>query len=128
VARRGNPARLVIALSVAGVLAVFLLYTSLVAHGTPVLQPSQLAGTKGVVSLTGKVTGTPTGNAHDTALRFRLSDRTGTASVPVVYHGTVPDLFKSGREVVVDGRFVNGVFVAKSNTLVTKCPAKYSPK
>ena len=117
-----------IALSVAGVLAVFLLYTSLVAHGTPVLQPSQLAGTKGVVSLTGKVTGRPTGNAHDTALRFRLADRTGNASVPVVYRGTVPDLFKSGREVVVDGRLVNGVFVAKANTLVTKCPSKYSPK
>jgi cytochrome c-type biogenesis protein CcmE len=127
VARRGNPARLVIALSVAGVLAIFLLYTSLVAHGTPVLQPSELAGTKGTVSLMGKVTGTPTGNGHDQALRFTLRDRKGAATVPVVYHGTVPDLFRTGREVVVDGTLVHGTFVAKANTLVTKCPSKYVP-
>ena len=49
-------------------------------------------------------------------------------SVPVVYRGSVPDLFKTGRDVVVDGTNRNGVFVAKRNTLVTKCPSKYSPK
>jgi hypothetical protein len=43
VQRKGNPARLVIALSVAAVLAVFLIYTSL-AGGTPSLQPSALPG------------------------------------------------------------------------------------
>ena len=50
-----------------------------------------------------------------------------TASVPVVYSGTVPDLFKVGREVVVDGKLVNGTFVGINGTLVTKCPAKYAP-
>jgi cytochrome c-type biogenesis protein CcmE len=127
VARRGNPARLVIALSVAGVLAIFLLYTSIAGGGTPTLRPSQLAGHHDRVSLVGKVTGRPTGNAHDTALRFRLRDRDGTAAVPVVYHGSVPDLFKPGREVVVQGTFVNGTFVAVRDTLVTKCPSKYAP-
>jgi cytochrome c-type biogenesis protein CcmE len=48
--------------------------------------------------------------------------------VPVVYHGSVPDQFKTGRDVVVSGRYANGVFVAKRDTLVTKCPSKYSPK
>jgi cytochrome c-type biogenesis protein CcmE len=48
--------------------------------------------------------------------------------VPVVYKGSVPDLFRSGRDVVVDGRLRNGVFVAVPNTLVTKCPSKYVPK
>jgi cytochrome c-type biogenesis protein CcmE len=127
VARGGNPARLVIALSVAGVLAIFLLYTSIFGGGLPTLRPSQLAGHHDRVSLVGKVTGRPTGNGHDTALRFRLRDRDGTAAVPVVYRGSVPDLFRTGREVVVQGTLVNGMFVAAPGTLVTKCPSKYTP-
>ena len=43
VARKRSPARLVIALSIAAVLAVFLLYTS-IAGGTPSVRPSQLQG------------------------------------------------------------------------------------
>jgi cytochrome c-type biogenesis protein CcmE len=128
VARRGSPARLVIALSVAAVLAVFLLYTSIAGGGTPTLRPSQVAGHDGRISLIGRVVGTPNGDAHAGGLRFRLRDVEGTAAVPVVYTGSVPDLFKRGRDVVVDGTLRNGVFVAVPNTLVTKCPSKYSPK
>jgi len=129
VARRGNPARLVIALSVAAVLAVFLVYTSIAGSGTPSLRPSQLAGHAGRVSLMGQVIGTPAGDAHAArGLRFTLRDVDGTATVPVVYRGSVPDLFKTTRDVVVDGRLRNGVFVAYPGTLVTKCPSKYSPK
>jgi cytochrome c-type biogenesis protein CcmE len=128
VSRRGSPARLVIALSVAAALAVFLLYTSIAGGGTPTIRPSQLAGHKGRVSLMGTVVGKPAGDAHAAGLRFRLRDVKGTALVPVVYKGTVPDLFRTGRDVVVDGRLRNGVFVAVPNTLVTKCPSKYQPK
>ena len=127
-ARRGNPARLVIALSVAAVLAVFLLYTSIAGGGTPSLRPSQLAGHTGRVSLMGQVIGTPAGDAHAAGLRFELRDVKGPTSVPVVYKGSVPDLFRSGRDVVVDGKLRNGVFVAVPDTLVTKCPSKYQPK
>ena len=122
-----SPARLIVALSVAAVLAVFLIYTSL-AGGTPSLQPSQLAGHGGRVSLVGIVVGRATGDAHAGGLRFLLRDRHAMASVPVLYKGTVPDLFKTGREVVVDGKLRNGVFVAVPDTLVTKCPSKYTPK
>jgi cytochrome c-type biogenesis protein CcmE len=117
----------VIALSIAGVLAIFLVYTSVSGGGTPSLQPSQLPGHNGRVSLVGKVAGPATGDGHDSALRFRLRDRSGTTTVPVVYRGSVPDLFKPGREVVVDGRLVDGTFVAFRDTLVTKCPSKYAP-
>jgi cytochrome c-type biogenesis protein CcmE len=129
VARKGSPARLVVALSVAAVLAIFLLYTSIAGGGTPSLRPSQLAGHTGKVSLVGKVVGTPSGDAHAArGLRFTLRDVQGIATVPVVYHGTVPDLFRSGRDVVVDGHLRNGVFVAVPGSLLTKCPSKYSPK
>jgi cytochrome c-type biogenesis protein CcmE len=128
VARRGSPARLIVALSVAAVLAVFLVYTSIAGGGTPVLRPSQLAGHHGRVSLMGQVVGKPYGDALAAGKRFELRDVKGTATVMVVYKGSVPDLFKTGRDVVVDGRLRNGVFVAVPNTLVTKCPSKYAPK
>ena len=126
--RTGSPVRLVIALSVAAVLAIFLLYVS-VAGGTPSIQPSQLHGRTGEVALVGKVTGSPAGDAHNAPLRFRMRDVSGqSSSIPVVYRGSVPDLFKVGREVRVEGRLQNGVFVAKKDSLRTKCPSKYVAK
>jgi cytochrome c-type biogenesis protein CcmE len=117
-----------VALSVAAVLAVFLLYTSIAGGGTPALRPSQLTGHTGRVSLMGQVVGKPSGDAHGAGLRFQLRDVKGNATVPVVYKGSVPDLFRTGRDVVVDGHLRNGAFVAVPDTLVTKCPSKYSPK
>ena len=47
-----------------------------------------------------------------------------SASVPVEYHGPIPDLFAEGREVVVEGATdERGVFVAE--VLLTKCGSKY---
>ena len=128
--RRRNPARLVVALSVAAVLAVFLLYTSLAAGTTPTLQPSELArrGVSGEVSLDGVVVGPVTGDARGAGLRFRIRDHDGAATVPVVYKGSVPDLFRPGRTVFMRGELENGLFVAEPNTLVTKCPSKYTDK
>ena len=128
-ARKRSPARLVVALSVAAVLAVFLIYTALAGGGTPSVRPSQVAGHTGRVTLLGKVVGQVRGDAHsDRGLRFTLRDVEGTGTVPVVYHGSVPDLFKPTRDITVDGRLRNGVFLAYPGTLVTKCPSKYSPK
>ncbi len=123
-----SPARLIVALSVAGVLAVFLIYTSVVSRTTPSIRPSELMGHTERVSLAGVVVSKPSGDAHAGGLRFQLRDVKGTAAVPVVYKGSVPDLFRTNRDVVVDGRLRNGVFIAVPNTLVTKCPSKYAPK
>jgi cytochrome c-type biogenesis protein CcmE len=126
--RRRSPARLVIALSVAATLAVFLLYTSFAGGATPSLRPSQLADHPGKVSLAGVVLGPVSGDARGDGLRFRLRDIDGKATVPVVYKGSVPDLFQAGRNVYMRGELVNGVFVAEPDSLVTKCPSKYVPK
>jgi cytochrome c-type biogenesis protein CcmE len=122
----------VIALSVAAALAVFILYTSVAGAGTPQLQPSDLAIHRtGNVMLVGTVVGRPAGDAHSAAgLHFVLKDVKGShtaARTPVSYRGTVPDLFRTGREVVVEGSLRNGTFVAKPGTLSTKCPSKYAP-
>lgn len=127
-ARRRSPARLVIALSIAAVLAVFLLYTSIAGGGTPALSPSQLAGHSGRVQLGGVVVGPVTGNAREGGLHFRLRDRKGSANVAVVYTGSVPDPFRVGREIVVDGSVRGGTFVARPDSMVTKCPSKYTAK
>jgi cytochrome c-type biogenesis protein CcmE len=128
VPRNGSPARLIVALSVAAALAVFLLYTSIAGGTTPSLRPSQLPGHHDKVSLAGKVVGPISGDAHARGLRFRVRDVEGMGTVAVLYRGSVPDLFRKGRDVVVIGKVRDGVFVADPNTLSTKCPSKYAPK
>jgi cytochrome c-type biogenesis protein CcmE len=127
-ARRRSPARLVIALSIAAVLAIFLLYTSIAGGGTPAISPGQLAGHTGNVQLGGVVVGPVTGNAREGGLHFRLRDRSGSSNVRVLYTGSVPDPFRVGREIVVDGRVRGGTFVARPGSMVTKCPSKYTAK
>jgi cytochrome c-type biogenesis protein CcmE len=130
VSRKRNPARLVVALSVAAVLAVFLLYTSIAGGGTPSIAPSELAGKTGVVSLAGRVQPGYKGDSYGSGLRFRLRDIKGGSrtTVTVLYTGSVSDQFKVGREVSVKGELRNGVFVARKDSLVTKCPSKYTAK
>ena len=77
-ARKRNPARLVVALSVAAVLAVFLLYTSIAGGGTPSMAPSEVAAKKGVVTLVGQVQPGYKGDSYGSGLRFKLRDRDGT--------------------------------------------------
>jgi len=127
---RASPARLVIALSVAAALAVFILYTSIAGAGTPQIEPSSLAGHRGDVLLVGAVVGPVRGDSHmNGGMRFQLKDINGHAPqrVAVKYRGEVPDLFKVGRHVVVEGTLRSGVFVAKPGSLTTKCPSKYAP-
>ena len=58
-------------------------------------------------------------------VRFRLEDRDNKDQTIVVqYKGAVPDTFKPGAEVIVEGAMEHGgAFNAK--TLMTKCPSKY---
>jgi cytochrome c-type biogenesis protein CcmE len=129
VARRGSPARLIVALSVAAVLAVFLLYASIAGGGLAAIAPSELDGRTDKVSLGGKVVGPIRGDAHGSGLRFRLRDIEGGSreTVAVLYRGSVPDQFKLGRDLRLEGSLRNGVFVAVPGSMITKCPSKYAP-
>ena len=127
---RKRKIRLVVALTVAVVLAGALLYTSFGSASTA-LTPSQALSkgtSNGSYELTGKVVpGTIQHRSGDT-LVFRVRDRTGTASVPVSYQGLVSDTFRGGREIIVTGRIRNGVFQGERDTLTTKCPSKFQKK
>ena len=61
----------------------------------------------------------------DGGLHVTFTEKDGTATVPVDYTGTLPDIFKPGITVVVDGRLgKDGVFHAR--TLLAKCPSRFS--
>jgi cytochrome c-type biogenesis protein CcmE len=124
-----SPARLIVALAVAAVLAVFLLYTAVDGHSTPTLTPSQLAAHRGMLSIVGAVVGPVRGDSHSASgMRFGLKNISGRSGVvPVVYHGSSPPpLFRVGRSVVVSGRYGGGRLAA--NDILTKCPSKYTGK
>ena len=123
-ARRTSPVRLLLALSVACVLALFLVYFA-IAGGTPQVQPSELSKHTGAVVLTGKVVVGSIKETGPESVRFRLKDRDGSAAVPVVYRDNPPDQFKGGRDISLHGTVRNGVFVGEKGTMVTKCPSKY---
>ncbi len=56
-------------------------------------------------------------------ISFAISD-SGGQSLPVVYSGVVPDIFRQGITVVVEGHYTGkGPFQAQ--TLLAKCPSKF---
>jgi cytochrome c-type biogenesis protein CcmE len=122
-----SPARLIVALGVAAVLAVFLLYTAVAGHSTPTLTPSELANHSGKLAVVGVVVAPLRGDSHSqTGLRFGLKNIDGKSGVvPVVYRGeNPPPLFRVGRNVVVSGSYANGKLAG--DNVVTKCPSKYT--
>jgi cytochrome c-type biogenesis protein CcmE len=58
-----------------------------------------------------------------TQVRFVVTDTATT--VPVRYEGILPDLFKEGKGVVVQGQLQNGVFVARE--VLAKHDENYMP-
>ena len=125
--QRKRKIRLVVALSVAVLLAAALVYTSFTAS-TEAKQPSQLLAAAPGTSydMTGKVVPGSVRRNGD-SLRFRVVDREGGGqSIPVTYTGTVPDPFRGGREIVLTGEVEHGTFVGQRDTLVTKCPSKFT--
>jgi cytochrome c-type biogenesis protein CcmE len=122
-----SPARLIVALGVAAVLAVFLLYTAVAGQSTPTLTPSELAAHSGRLAVVGVVVAPLRGDSHGpSGLRFGLRNIDGKGGVvPVVYRGeNPPPLFKVGRNVVVSGSYAHGRL--DGNNVVTKCPSKYT--
>jgi len=122
-----SPARLVVALGVAAVLSIFLLYTAVAGNSTPTLTPSQIGQHTGKLAVVGVVVAPVRGDSHSAAgLRFGLRNINGKSGVvPVVYHGeNPPPLFKVGRNVVVSGNYEHGQLAG--NNVVTKCPSKYT--
>jgi cytochrome c-type biogenesis protein CcmE len=127
---RKRKTRLIVTLGIALLLSTALIYTSFSAS-TVARTPSQLlAGSTPGESyqLTGKVVKGSVEKSGD-ELTFRVRDRAATDkadSIVVHYTGTVPDPFKEGREVIVTGKVTGGEMTAQPNSLITKCPSKFT--
>jgi cytochrome c-type biogenesis protein CcmE len=130
--KRKRTIRLIVALGAAVLLAGALVYTSF-SGSAEARKPSELTNAQPGQSykVTGKVVpGTirkeNTGDGQ--RIHFRVRDRDGNASIPVVYEGIVPDPFRENREVIVAGEMKGGTFVGERDSLVTKCPSKFKNK
>jgi len=61
----------------------------------------------------------------DGGLHVRFTAAEGGQTMPVEYTGTLPDIFRPGMPVVVEGKMgADGVFRAKA--LQAKCPSRFS--
>jgi cytochrome c-type biogenesis protein CcmE len=123
---RKRKLRFVTALTCALLLASALIYTSFSAS-SEAREPSQLANAQPgqVYELTGKVQPGSI-RSEGTTHTFRVRDRSGSTSVPVSYTGALPDPFRDGREIIVDVRKQGTMFVGEKDSLVTKCPSKFT--
>ena len=126
---RKRKLRLIVALGAAVLLAVALIYTSFSAS-TEAKQPTEIlnASSDSSYDLTGVVV--PGSIQHrGSELDFRVADRDNRkASIPVRYLGEVPDPFRDGREVIVTVRKKGAMFVGERDSLITKCPSKFTDK
>lgn len=123
---RKRKIRLVVALTVAVLLATALVYTSFSAS-TEAKSPAELLAETPTESVDayGKVVSEKT--LPDGSREFVIADpEDESATVPVEYAGQVPDPFREGREVIVTGTMVDGTLVAEKDSLITKCPSKFS--
>jgi cytochrome c-type biogenesis protein CcmE len=121
--------RLVALLGAAVVLAGALVYTTF-AGANPAETPSQLltsARAGGSYQLTGIVVRGSLRRSRGILL-FRVRDRGGRASVPLSYSGAVPEPFREGREIIVTVRSTGTGFVGQRDSLITKCPSKFTAK
>jgi cytochrome c-type biogenesis protein CcmE len=118
--------RLIVSLCAVVLLASALVYTSFSASSETRTPSELLAAAEPGKSyeLTGRVE--PGYVRNEGTLFFRVRDREGSASVPVRYTGAVPDPFRAGREVVVTVRKEGDRFVGERDSLITKCPSKFT--
>jgi len=134
--QRKRKIRLAVALTVAVLLAVALIYTSFSAS-SDVKEPSELIGAPEGTSaqLTGRVVPQSITRAGS-GISFQVRDRdiyesktaspSETQSLRVTYDGSVPDPFRGGREIILTGKMESGIFVGEPETLTTKCPSKFT--
>lgn len=126
---RKRQIRLVVALSIAVLLAVALVYTSFTAASES-RQPSEVLAA-GPSEKSYQVTGTVVAenDAMPRGRDFQVVDEDGVGEKMRVSYpaGAVPDPFRVGRDVVITGKLnAEKVFVVEYDGLITKCPSKFS--
>lgn len=58
---------------------------------------------------------------------FTLKDASSNATLAVTYSGVVPDTFKVGQQIVVEGKYDSAKGVFEGTSIIVKCASKYQP-
>lgn len=113
----------VLAIAVALVLSA--MRSSIVFFNSPTDVTAQHPGPNTRIRLGGLVKDGSVKRGDNLLIDFAVTD--GRAEVPVRYRGVVPDLFREGQGVVVEGELQSdGVF--KADTVLAKHDEKYMPR
>ena len=129
-AKRNRRLALVGGVFAVAALAVILVLTALGDAVAYFYTPSDLAklgkAPSGVIRLGGLVErGSVSTERRDGEVRFTVTD-TGGARIKVSYRGLLPDLFREGQGVVVQGRLANGELAATE--VLAKHDENYMPR
>jgi cytochrome c-type biogenesis protein CcmE len=133
---RGSNVRLIVALIVASTLGAALIYSTVLGGTVDVVQVDQVLAKQadpGTVRLNGTVVSHKGDASSASGMRIQLADNKAYSENPstaqrltIVYRGSVPSAFRDGRAILIDGDVKSSGFSARSDTLSTKCPSKYS--
>jgi cytochrome c-type biogenesis protein CcmE len=119
--------RLGVALSVAVLLAVALIYVSFNAASNTAEPTQIMAASPGQNFEMNATVVAGTIKHKGETIDFEVEDRDGGNPMPVSYTGVVPDPFRGGREIILTGqRESGGIFVGEPESLITKCPSKFT--
>lgn len=89
------------------------------------LEEAGQLGDRGV-RLSGQVKpGTVQLRRDQSSVDFQVVDHDSELSIPVTYHGDIPDTFQERAEVVVEGRYDQQNNLFSATLLLAKCPSKY---
>lgn len=79
--------------------------------------------------VTGEViAGTVTKDFKNQYLAFTIRDIKTPDTMKVVYKGIIPDTFKEGIHVIIEGKYDVNKQQFDAATVLTKCPSKYEAK
>jgi len=114
------------------VIAVVVLgYVGFMGVGTYYYNVGEFLGKESTLAnQTVRVTGIVAPDAAKNGLtwHFTLLDMTNQAiKLSVTYSGTVPDTFKVGQQIVVEGKYDATKAVFEADSIIVKCSSKYQP-
>ena len=61
-------------------------------------------------------------------ITFAIHGIAKETTMPVYYYGAVPDIFRDGASVILEGQYNPGKQIFQAATLMTSCPSKYESK
>ena len=119
----------VAALAVAGAVA-YLIYANTTTSAAYYMTVKELRGCHDCAGRIVRVAGTVQAGSvvredRTQTVLFTIDD--GQSALPVTYSGIVPDIFRPGVTVVVEGSLPSPAGVFHASTLLTKCPSKFQP-